>query len=341
MIEANLKKSFRGQSESAPFALNVRLEAGNGITVLFGPSGAGKTLTLDLIAGFTPADEGRIVLDEEVLFDSQARINLPARSRRAGYVFQNYALFPHMTLRQNLDFAAQQRPGSLPVTGLLDRFRLTQVAGRYPSQLSGGQKQRGSIARALVGQPRLLLLDEPSRGLDAPLRQELYSVLSEVRTPVLLVTHDLDECYALADRMLVMREGRVAQSGTPREVAEAPATAQVARLLGTYNVLAVEILAQGHVRWGAFDLALPFDPRHHRPGRHAWLAIEYRHLRARPLDSPLGPNEIAATLQHVYERHDGIRVEFSRGLLVEMPAIDRQVQQWAVEFPAPHLQLLH
>ena len=124
-------------------------------------------------------------------------------------------------------------------------------------------------------------------------------------------------------------------------VAEAPATAQVARLLGTYNVLPVEILAEGHVRWGAFNLAVLFPAEQHRPGRHAWLAIEYRHLRARPLDGPLGPNEIAATLQHVYERHDGIRVEFSGGLLVERPTIDRQVQQWAIEFPAPHLQLLH
>ena len=146
---------------------------------------------------------------------------------------------------------------------------------------------------------------------------------------------------AFANRMLVIREGRVAQSGTPREIAEAPASAQVARLLGTYNVLPVEILANGYVRWGAFELAAPVDAAHHRPGRHAWLAIEYRNLRARPLDGPPGRNEIAATLQHIYERHDGVRVEFSGGLLVEMPGIDRQVQQWAIEFPAPYLQLLH
>lgn len=340
MIEVHLRKTFRGHPESAAFALNVDFEAGNGITVLFGPSGAGKTLTLDLIAGFAHADEGRIVLDQEVLFDSQTRVNQPARSRRAGYVFQNYALFPHMTLRQNLDFAAQQRPGALPVNSLLDRFRLTPVAGRYPRQLSGGQKQRGSIARALIGQPRLLLLDEPTRGLDAPLRQELYSVLAGVHTPVLLVTHDLNECCALGTSMLVMREGRVAQTGTPREIAAAPATAQVARLLGTYNVLPVEILSHGQVRWGAFELAVDFNPAHHRPGRHAWLAVQYQNLTARPFDGPLNANEIATTIEHIYERHHGVLVEFSSGLLVEMAALDRQVKQWAIEFPAAHLQLL-
>ncbi len=341
MIEVHLRKSFRGHPESAAFALNIDFQLDHGITVLFGPSGAGKTLTLDLIAGFAQPDQGRIVLEDEVLYDSKARINLPARSRRAGYVFQNYALFPHMTLRQNLEFAAQQRPGALPVNDLLERFRLTAVAGRRPSQLSGGQKQRGSIARALIGQPRLLLLDEPTRGLDAPLRQELYSILAELTTPLLLVTHDLEECYALADRMFVMREGRVAQTGTPREIAEAPATAQVARLLGTHNVLPVEILAPGQVRWVDFPLAVDFDAAIHRPGTHAWLAIEYRHLQVRPLEGPLRPNEIAATVQHIYQRHQGVRVEFSGGLLVDLPAFNRQdVPQWAIELPSPHLQLL-
>lgn len=341
MIEVHLRKSFRGHPESAAFALNVDFQIERGITALFGPSGAGKTLTLDLIAGFAQPDQGRIVLEGELLYDSKARVNLPARSRRAGYVFQNYALFPHMTLRQNLEFAAKQRSGALPVNDLLDRFRLSAVAGRRPSQLSGGQKQRGSIARALIGQPRLLLLDEPARGLDAPLRQELYSILAELTTPLLLVTHDLDECHALADRMFVMREGRVAQTGTPREVAAAPATAQVARLLGIFNVLPVEILAPGHVRWGDFLLTVEFDPSVHRTGTHAWLVVEYRHLEVRPLEGPLRPNEIAVTVHHVYQRQRGVRVEFSGGLLVDLPDFARQgVPQWAIGFPAPLLQLL-
>lgn len=311
MIEAQLRKSFGGRAESAAFALDVEFQAAEGITVLFGPSGAGKTLTLDLIAGFAEADQGRVVLDGEVLYDSARGVNLPARRRRAGYVFQNYALFPHMTLRENLDFAAQQRPGGTAVDELLDRFRLSDVAGRKPAQLSGGQKQRGSIARTLVGQPRLLLLDEPARGLDASLRQELYTLLAALRTPVLLVTHDLDECTMLGQRMLVMVGGRVVQSGVPREVSESPATAEIASLLGIYNVL---------------------------PGsggkRHC---IQYRHVVARPNRGMLGPDEIAATVLHIYERARGVLVEFSGGVLVEMTNLEPGVEEWALSFPPEHL----
>ena len=319
MIEATLHKGFRGHAESAAFHLDLELNAASGVTVLFGPSGAGKSLTLDCIAGFTPPDQGRIVLDGEVLYDSKTRVNLPARARRTGYVFQNYALFPHMTLRENLDFAAQQRPDGTPVDRLLDRFRLSQVAGRRPSQLSGGQKQRGSIARALVGQPRLLLLDEPTRGLDATLRQELYTLLAEVETPVLLVTHDLDEAYALGTQMLVMREGHVIQTGPPAEVAAAPATAEVARLLGTYNVLPA---ADGK-----------------------WRCIQYTHVEARPFDSPLQEGEFAATLEHIYQHRTGPRLQFTGGLLVDLAAnLTGQsvpnTQEWALRFPAPHLRLL-
>lgn len=314
MIQAEVHKSFRASEESAPFALNVELEAGEGITVLFGPSGAGKTLTMDLIAGFLSPDTGRIVLDGEVLFDSGRRVNLPARARRTGYVFQNYALFPHMTLRQNLEFAAEQRPGGPRIDEVLERFRLSGVAGRRPVQLSGGQKQRGSIARALVGQPRLLLLDEPARGLDAPLRQELYSVLAELRTPVLLVTHDLDECYALGERMVVMREGRAVQSGTPEEVADAPVNADVARLLGNYNVLPA--------------------------GAGRWKCIQHRHVRARAWDGELRAEEMPARVQRVYHRQRGLLVEFSGGVLAEMAECDERVSEWALEFPPENLRIL-
>ena len=128
---------------------------------------------------------------------------------------------------------------------MLEKFHITEVAGRHPYQLSGGQKQRCSIARALIGAPRVLLLDESGRGLDAPLRAEFYAVLRQVRqdfgTPMLLVTHDTEECFALADEMIVLRDGRAVQSGSPRKVFEQPANVDVARLLGLYNLLPVEI----------------------------------------------------------------------------------------------------
>src|ERR1700720_2966728 len=170
MIRGNLVKRFAPGPESAGFHLDVDFEAPSGVTVLYGPSGSGKTLTLDCIAGFIAPDSGRIMLDNRILFDGESGVNLPPRQRSCGYVFQNYALFPNMTLRENLAFAAHALPRlerHRRIAEQLERFKLTGMAGRFPHELSGGQKQRGSIARALIASPRVVLLDEPGRGLDA------------------------------------------------------------------------------------------------------------------------------------------------------------------------------
>src|SRR6202163_2904182 len=239
MISARLRKTFPARPDSASFSLDLEFQAAAGVTVLFGPSGSGKTLTLHLVAGVVRPDDGRILLDDEILFDGATGISLPPQARNCGYVFQDYALFPHMTLRQNLEFAAERRPRlerHRRVNEMLERFRLGDAAGRRPHELSGGQRQRCSIARALIGGPKLLLLDEPAQGLDAPLRFELYDVLRQVRadfkTPVLLVTHDLDECFELGEEMLILREGKIVQSGPPSNILEQPANLEVARLLG-------------------------------------------------------------------------------------------------------------
>ncbi len=249
MIQLRIRKQFPPRPDAAAFSLDVDFKTAGGVTVLFGPSGSGKTLTLDCIAGFAAPDEGRILLDDEILFDAPTGVCLPPQARRCGYVFQNYALFPHMTLRQNLAFAVERKPRlerHRRVNEMLERFHLTDVAGRKPHELSGGQKQRCSIARALIGAPRLLLLDEPARGLDAPLRAELYAVLRQVRAefkmPILLVTHDLDECFELGDEMLILRDGRLVQSGAPKAIADRPASVEVARLLGIFNLLPAEIV---------------------------------------------------------------------------------------------------
>ena len=171
MLEARLRKTFAPKPDSAGFTLDLEFTATAGVTVLFGPSGAGKTLVLESIAGFIEPDQGRILLDDDILFDGVTRLNLAPQKRNCGYVFQNYALFPHMTLRQNLEFAAERRPRlerHRRVAEMLDKFRLAESAGRRPHEVSGGQRQRCSIARALIGAPKLLLLDEPATGLDAP-----------------------------------------------------------------------------------------------------------------------------------------------------------------------------
>src|SRR5215470_4919153 len=225
MIQARIRKTFPPQPESAGFSLDLEFSAAAGVTVLFGPSGAGKTLVLDSIAGFVRPDEGRILLDDEILFDGATGVCLPPQARNCGCVFQNYALFPDMTLRQNLEFAVERRPRlerHRRVNEMLEKFRLVDRAGRRPHEVSGGQRQRCSIARALIGAPKLLLLDEPAQGLDAPLRAEFYEVLRQVRadfkTPVLLVTHDLHECFELGDDMQILRESRIVQSGTTTKV---------------------------------------------------------------------------------------------------------------------------
>ena len=250
MIQARLRKTFAAGADSSGFTLDVEFRAAAGVTVLFGPSGSGKTLVLDSLAGFVRPDDGRILLDDAILFDGATGVHLPPRVRNCGYVFQNYALFPHMTLRENLAFAAERRPRlerHRRVNEMLERFRIADAAGRKPHEVSGGQRQRCSIARALIGAPRLLLLDEPAQGLDAPLRAEFYDTLRQVRadfkTPVLLVTHDLDECFELGEEMIVLHEGRIVQSGAPAEILDRPASVEVARLLGAFNLLPGQIRA--------------------------------------------------------------------------------------------------
>ncbi len=356
MLELRITKRFAERPDSAPFSLELEFQAASGVTVLFGPSGSGKTLTLDCIAGFSAPDDGRILLDGQILFDAPSGVNLPPRDRHCGYVFQNYALFPHMTLRQNLAFAAERRPRlerHRKVNEMLERFHLTDAAGRRPHEVSGGQKQRCSIARALIGSPKLLLLDEPARGLDAPLRADLYDLLRQVRSefqvPAVLVTHDLDECFELGDEMLILRDGRLVQSGPPRTIAERPATVEVARLLGIYNLIEAEIVDLNpqtnlsRLRAGGFDLTGPYFKGRFR-GDRVWLCVRPDQLTAGARDGAPGPNQIPAQLVRNVEMPHSVRLEFSGGIKVELARAEFERQkdnkQWVVGFPQQALRVL-
>lgn len=356
MIEAHIRKTFAPHRDSSGFSLDLEFQARAGVTVLFGPSGSGKTLTLDSLAGFVRPDQGRILLDGALLFDAETGVHLAPQARRCGYVFQNYALFPHMTLRQNLSFAAERIPRlerHRRVNEMLERFHLAEAAGRRPHEVSGGQRQRCSIARALIGDPRLLLLDEPAQGLDAPLRAELYEVLRQVRaefnTPVLLVTHDLEECFELGEDMIVLREGRVAQSGAPSEVLNAPATLDVARLLGTFNLLPAEIRALdpgrnlSRVRMGEFDLEGPYFPGRLK-GDRITLYVRPEQLRAAARNGRPGLNQIPADFERAIEKPRWVRLEFSGGIAVDLPRDEyerqRDNREWVVEFPPSSLRAL-
>lgn len=356
MIKARIKKTFPARSDSAGFSLDIELQASHGVTVLFGPSGSGKTLTLDSIAGFVRPDQGRIMLDDAILFDGATGVHLAPQARQCGYVFQNYALFPHMTLRENLAFAAERRPRlerHRRVNEMLERFRLQDMAGRRPHEVSGGQKQRCSIARALIGSPKLLLLDEPAQGLDAPLRAEFYEILRQVRgefkTPMILVTHDLEECFELGDEMIVLREGRVAQTGPPRRILDQPATLEVARLLGAFNLIAAEIRMldparkRSRVQIGEFEIEGPYFPGHLK-GDRVTLCVRPDELHAFPRSGRPGANQVPLELKRAVEKPRGMRLEFAGGIFVELSRADYETQQgaeeWVVEFPGDRLQVL-
>ena len=356
MIRAKIKKRFPPGPESSGFQLDVEFEAGPGVTAFYGPSGAGKTLTLDSIAGFATPDAGRILLDERILFDAESRVHLKPQRRACGYVFQNYALFPHMTLRENLAFAAHALPRlerHRRIGEQLERFKLTGFAGRYPHQLSGGQKQRGSIARSLMASPRAVLLDEPGRGLDPELRGDLHVMVRELRDslriPILLVTHDLEECCALADCVLLIDAGRIIRSGSSAELLRNPATPAVARLLGGFTIQEGEIIAldparqTSRIRLFGEDIAGP-HLRGCFKGDRVTLCMRPEELALR---SEPGENRVRSELRRVTERPHSIRADFTNELSVDVPRETWRALQhagartgWWVEIPAHSLRQL-
>jgi molybdate transport system ATP-binding protein len=346
VIRVVIAKRFPPGPESAGFHLDVSLEAAAGVTVLYGPSGSGKTLTLDSIAGFVLPDAGRILLDDRILFDAAAGVNLPPQRRSCGYVFQNHALFPNMTLRENLAFAGDglaRLERHRRIAEQLEKFKLTDVAGRYPHELSGGQKQRGSIARALMPAPRIILLDEPARGMDAMLRGDLHGLIRDLRTtlhvPILLVTHDAEETFALADHVLIYDAGRIIHRGTPAELLNNPGTVRAARLMGGFNIFDADVIAldPGRQTSRLRLLGQEIDGPHLRGCfRGDRIAVCVRPEELRLTERP-GDNRIRAELRSTVERAQSVRADFGSDLVVDVPrdvwnVFDRQTGWW-IEIP--------
>ena len=217
--------SVRIKKKLHNFLLDVDWQIGEELAVIFGPSGSGKSLTLHAVAGLLFPDEGRVHSCGRTFFDSSARIALPPQQRCIGYVFQHPALFPHMTVEENILYGATGvEPGhrTRRFQEVLDLFRLSGLEKKRPSEISGGQKQRVAFARSLIRKPDLLLLDEPFSALDMKIRDEMWDFLKDIRKyfniPVVLVTHDIFEAYSLADTVIVYEEGRVVHSGPPHEI---------------------------------------------------------------------------------------------------------------------------
>jgi ABC-type sulfate/molybdate transport systems ATPase subunit len=213
------------------FRLTLGLEVGRETVALVGPSGAGKTSVLRAISGLQSPERGRVELGQETWLDTEAGIDVPPESRRVGFVFQEYALFPHLSVRANVAFGGRER-----VDELLERFGIAGLANARPSRISGGERQRVALARALARDPEVLLLDEPLSALDAytrsHVRAELRELLQELGLPTVLVTHDFDDAAALADRVGVLVEGRLLQLAAPAELVAAPRDAFVAGFTG-------------------------------------------------------------------------------------------------------------
>lgn len=257
-IQLDVKKDF------GDFCLDLRLQAGNEVMGLLGASGCGKSMTLKCIAGVHKPDKGRIVLDDKVLFDSVQRINLAPQERRVGFLFQNYALFPQMTVLDNIRMGARREKNTAlkerKVAEIMERFEITALSNRYPSQISGGQQQRTALARILVSDPEILLLDEPFSALDTHLRFRLERELREIARgfgkTVFLVSHDRDETFRLADQIAILNNGRVDVCGSKADVFRNPTTRQAAILTGCKNLSGFVTVGAQKIHATDWDLTL-------------------------------------------------------------------------------------
>lgn len=240
------------------FALNVTFETDGGILGILGASGCGKSYTLKCIAGIERPDSGRIVLDGETLFDSQEKIDLPPQKRQVGYLFQNYALFPNMTVRQNilcgLHREKDRKKREQELEKVLHFLQLEDVVNHRPAQISGGQAQRVALARILVNRPKLLMLDEPFSALDSHLREklqlEMRELLHKFGKDVLLVTHSRDEAYHLCQRVAVLDEGRVLALRDTKKLFADPGSIRAAMLTGCKNIAKAR-------KVGEYEVAVP------------------------------------------------------------------------------------
>lgn len=305
-------------AQRGPFSLQLRLVTQQERVGILGESGAGKTMTLRAIAGLERAARGRLEVNGRVLLDSERGVSVPARERRVAMVFQQYALFPHRTVEENVAFglrhvASAEREGR--VRDIARRMHLEELMTRFPRQLSGGQQQRVALARALVTDPEILLLDEPLSALDFHLRslmeKELLDSLAQFRGATLYVSHSLEEVYRLCDEILVLARGRVLASGPREEIFLHPPSREVARLTGCKNVSRARALSNGMVEaldWGVrLRVAQAFSEARH-------VAIRANHIAF--ADEPGGENVFPCWLVESTE------TPFRRTLYLRLPGAE-------------------
>jgi molybdate transport system ATP-binding protein len=248
-LSVRVRKSFASGARGG-FLLHADLSLPPGITILFGPSGSGKTTLLECVAGLLLPDAGRIAAGDCLFFDSDRGVDVAVARRSIGYVFQDLALFPHLTAEENIQYGLSRLPRPqrrARSQAVAESFRIAHLLARYPREISGGERQRVALARALVIEPRVLLLDEPLSGLDAATKSRIIEDLgawnAAQRIPIVYVTHGRDEVFALGERVVVLEAGKVLAEGTPQEVLEAPRHETVAQLAGFENIFDAAVTA--------------------------------------------------------------------------------------------------
>jgi molybdate transport system ATP-binding protein len=336
-----------GKKTAGGISLDVEFSVPPGVTALFGPSGAGKTLILEALAGFATPDSGRILVDDALLFDAAAQVSVPPHRRACGYVAQRDGLFPHMTLRQNLAFAAHRSPRverTRRVAEALERFQLGAAAAKRPQEIGPPEKLRGAVARALLSSPKLLLLDE--RGCGEAL---LRTIREAFPGPILLVTNDLDLCSAAAERLILLDAGRMVQSGPPRGVLDRPESVDAARVLGIPNVFECSIAAldpgrnSSRLEFSGFAINGPYAPGHFR-GDRVWVTVWAEDLRVHAGETERRNNAVPVELVRVSRGVRTVRMEFAGGIFVDVPNEEyegkKDSKSWQVEFVAEKVRVL-
>jgi molybdate transport system ATP-binding protein len=271
---------------SNSFALEAAFEASAGFTMILSPSGGGKTTLLNCIAGLARPDAGRIVLGARVLFDSDERIDMPVAERRFGYVFQNLALFPHLTIAQNVQYGIAKLPAKerqARMITMLESFRIAHLVARKPSEISGGERQRVALARSLVTNPVAMMLDEPLTALDNATKSNILDDLrawnASHEIPILYVTHSPEEAFALGERVVVLEDGRILAQGMPQYVLTTPRHETIAQVVGFENVFDATVKSiaetQGtmlcQLNGSATHLEVPLG--HAEPGSRIRIAV--------------------------------------------------------------------
>jgi molybdate transport system ATP-binding protein len=280
-LYVDIKKSYKD------FTLESSFQSDDTSLGILGASGSGKSLTLKCIAGLITPDEGVIKVNGKIVFDSTAKINIPSQKRNVGYLFQNYALFPHMTVWKNIAFAIKDnvkggaksdaRSKDTTIRALLERYELTGLEKRFPESLSGGQQQRVALARIFAYKPEILLLDEPFSALDTFLREnmqtQLIRILEDYNGDVVLVTHSRDEVYRICPELIIMSKGQIIANGGTHEIFENPPNSASAKMTGCKNLSRIERLSEFRLRsvdWGCeFETAVPISDEHVNVGIRA------------------------------------------------------------------------